>query len=395
VYIAACGNDGGKGLQVKSAHGFLGTAVLLAATAGTVMASDPRQDLLDAVAVGPADGLRGLVDTVGYATTADGMDSVVTQSRDLAASRDREILDRTGWDPDTPVAAAVCPHDDYYYAGRLYSLLIPHIRARTVILFGVFHKARVFDCRDKVVFDSFRAWRGPYGPVRVSPLRDELISHLPSEDFLVDDDMQMVEHSVEGIVPWLQAYDRDVEIVSILVPYMDWDTLDRLSGEIAGALTAAMKEKGWRLGNDVAIVASSDAVHYGDAGWGGSNFADFGTGPDGYARAVARDRELAASDLAGPIEAEKLEKFLYACVDRDDVTRYRVTWCGRFSVPFGLDVASRVSRSLSGRTLEGSVLDYGTSLEEVSLDLSAIPGLGATAPNNLHHWVGYPALGYR
>lgn len=380
---------------MKAGRRFLGTAVLLMAAVGVTMASDPRQELLDAVAVRPTDGLRGLVDTVGYATTADQMDSVMAQSRTLAAPQNRRILEANGWDPDTPFAAAVCPHDDYYYAGRLYSLLIPHIRARTVVLFGVFHKARVFDCRDKFVFDSFQDWPGPYGPVRVSPLRDELIARLPAQDILVDDDMQMVEHSVEGIVPWLQAYDRDVEIVSILVPYMDWETLDRLSGEVAGALTAVMKEKGWSLGGDVAIVASSDAVHYGDAGWGGSNFATFGTGPDGYARAVARDRELAASDLAGPIEAEKLEKFLYACVDRDDVTRYRVTWCGRFSVPFGLDVASRVSRSLSGRTLEGSVLDYGTSLDEVSLDLSAIPGLGATAPNNLHHWVGYPALGYR
>ena len=33
-------------------------------------------------------------------------------------------------------------------------------------------------------------------------------------------DMQTVEHSVEAIVPFLQAYNRDVEIVSILVPYM-------------------------------------------------------------------------------------------------------------------------------------------------------------------------------
>jgi hypothetical protein len=32
---------------------------------------------------------------------------------------------------------------------------------------------------------------------------------------------------------------------------------------------------------------------------------------------------------------------------------------------------------------------------ETSLDLDAIPGLGTTAPNNLHHWVGYPAIIYR
>jgi hypothetical protein len=75
-------------------------------------------------------------------------------------------------------------------------------------------------------------------------------------------------------------------------------------------------------------------------------------------------------------------------VDSADVTRYTLTWCGRFSVPFGLNVARRVSETLDGRPLAGSLLDYGTSLSEVSLDLDAVPGLGVTAPNNLHHWVG-------
>jgi hypothetical protein len=51
-------------------------------------------------------------------------------------------------------------------------------------------------------------------------------------------------------------------------------------------------------------------------------------------------------------------------------------------------VARRVSETLDGRPLAGSLLDYGTSLSEVSLDLDAVPGLGVTAPNNLHHWVG-------
>jgi AmmeMemoRadiSam system protein B len=230
--------------------------------------------------------------------------------------------------------------------------------------------------------------------VRVSPLRNELIARLPQEDVIVDNDMQTVEHSVEAIVPWLQAYDRDVEIVPILVPYMDWDTIDRLAGEVSTALVAIMKEKGWRLGRDVAIVASADAVHYGDAGWGGATYADFGTGIDGYAKAVDRDRRLAGS-LAGTLRRAALRKFLYTCVDRDDVTKYKVTWCGRFSVPFGLDVASRTSEELDGRALVGTVLGYGTSVAEVSLDLDAIPGLGMTAPNNLHHWVGYASIGYR
>jgi AmmeMemoRadiSam system protein B len=365
--------------------------VQIAASASAV-ASD-RQALLDAVPIPPRDGVRGLVDTVGYVTTASQMDSVRMQCLARAAPRAEERVSKQNRRSDA-LAAAICPHDDYYYAGRLYALLLPHIRARTVILFGAFHQARAFECRDRLVFDAFTAWRGPYGPVKISPLRAELIRRLPPADILVDDDMHEVEHSLEAIVPWLQAFDREVEIVPILVPYMEWHTMDRVAAEVSSALTSIMKEEVWDFGRDVAIVSSSDAVHYGDSGWGANVYADFGTGPDGYARAVQRDRDLIASDLVGRVRRTALRHFLYACVDSADVTRYKITWCGRFSVPLGLDVASRLSESLAGHPLTGFLVDYGTSLSEVSLDLSAIPGLGATAPNNLHHWVGYPAIGY-
>jgi AmmeMemoRadiSam system protein B len=350
---------------------------------------------MDAIPVKPSDELRGLSDNLGYATTAEQMDSVLTQSKALAAPRTKELMSEKGLDPDTPFAAAVCPHDDYYYASRLYALIAPHIQAKTVILFGVFHKASAFDISDKIVFDSFKSWRGPYGPVSVSPLREELISRLPAEDYVVDNDAQMVEHSVEGIVPWLQAYDHEVEIVPILVPYMDWKTMDHISQSLSKALTQIMKAKGWSLGKDVAIIASSDAVHYGDQGWGGNNFAEFGTDIEGYAKAVDRDRTLAEAELTGQVDRNRLKQFLYTCVDKKDVTQYKLSWCGRFSVPFGLDVASRVSETLASHPLTGTLLDYGTSVAETSLDLDEILGLGATAPNNLHHWVGYVAIGYR
>lgn len=364
--------------QVLPLQVFVLVAVAMAGT------PTPRE-LVAAAGIQPANGQRGQMDAVGFVTTAGQMDSVVAQRRlSMAKGAAAE-----------PLAAAVCPHDDYYYASRLYAELIPRIHARTVILFGVFHKARVFDCRDKLVFDSFDTWRGPYGPVRVSPLRAALLARLPAGDAVVDNDMQMVEHSVEAIVPWLQAVNPGVEIVPILVPYMGWDTLDRLAATFSDALAAEMQERDWQLGRDVALICSADAVHYGDADWGGSNYADFGCDISGYEQAVARDRQLAASTLCGPVTAQKLEQFLYACVDRNDVMKYTIPWCGRFSVPFGLNVASRVSGTLGGRALAGTQIGYGTSVGEASLDLESIPGLGVTAPNNLHHWVGYPAIGYR
>lgn len=369
--------------------------VALVLFAGTSYGGDPTpQELLDGVGIKPADGRRGQMDTVGFVTTAEQMNVVLAQCRELAAPRKDALRAQHGWTDETRFAAAVCPHDDHYYAGRLYELLMPYIQAKTVVLFGVFHKARVWDMRDKLVFDDFTSWHGPYGPVKVSPLRDEILGRLPKDSYVVDNDMQQVEHSVEAIVPWLQAYNPNVEIVSILVPYMGWETMDRLATGLSRVLATIMRDKGWQLGQDIVLIASADAVHYGDSGWGGGDYADLGTDIDGYKKAVNRDIHLAESTLCGPIKRPALNKFLYTCADRDDVTQYKLSWCGRFSVPFGINVASRLSEELNGRLLEGTLLDYGTSVGEASLDLGQIEGLGTTAPNNLRHWVGYAAIGY-
>lgn len=370
--------------------------VFVCVAVAMVPAADPTpQELLANVGIKPQGDRRGQMDIVGFAHTATQMDDVAAQCRTLAAPRLAAIRTREGWDEATRFVAAVCPHDDYTYAGRLYDLALSGIKARTVILFGVFHKARVFDSRDRLVFDAYRRWYGPYGDVTVSPLRDEIIHRLPSEDYTVSNDMSMVEHSLEAIVPFLQAGDRKVQIVPILVPYMGWDRMEKLAADLSATIAAIAREKGLTLGKDLAVVCSTDAVHYGDAGWGGSNYAPFGTDAPGYEKAVARDRSLAENDLAGPVMPEKLKGFLYRCVDPADVTRYQITWCGRFSVPFGLNVTARLTRELENRELRGTFLDYGTSVSEPGLDMSGLDGMGTTAPNNLHHFVGYAAIAYR
>lgn len=353
------------------------------------------QELLDQVGLKAQGDRRGQMDTVGFVTTAKQMDSVFAQCNRLAASRHNVLDEEHGWDESTSFIAGVCPHDDYYYAGRLYSLLLSRVRAKRIILFGVFHKARVFELRDRLVFDSYRTWYGPYGQVAVSQLREAIIERLPREDYVIGNDMQMIEHSVEAIVPFLQANNRNVEIVSILVPYMQWETMDRLAADLSSVLTDIIKENRWKLGEDVCLISSADAIHYGDAGWGGSNFAEFGTNVSGYEKAVARDMELAQNHLCGPVDRNKLKTFLYRCVDADDVMKYQITWCGRFSIPFGLNVAGRLLEAVEGRTLTGTLLDYGTSVSEISLDVEGLDGLGTTAPNNLHHFVGYASIGYR
>jgi hypothetical protein len=81
-----------------------------------------------------------------------------------------------------------------------------------------------------------------------------------------------------------------------------------------------------------------------------------------------------------------------------DTLDYRLPWCGRFSIPFGLEVLRKVSIATEEATPHGSLLRSGTSLSEPELPVSSSSresGLGYTAPSNLHHWVGYSAVGYQ
>jgi len=327
--------------------------------------------------------VRQPVDPVGYTHSAEGITRVIDHAT---------ALEHPAAGP--PFLAAISPHDDYLYAQQVYVHVYPRIRARDVVLIGVAHKARDYpEVEGKLVFDAFDAWHGPYGDVPISALRAELLARLPPDDVVVHDRLQSVEHSVEAMVPFLQHYDREVRIVSILVPYMSWERTRELASRTAAALADILRERKLVLGRDVAVLISSDAVHYGDEGWGDKYFADFGVDQQGYERAVERDRALIDEHLAGELSLPRLESFYHALV-KEDFHEYRITWCGRFSIPFGLAMVADTAERLGLSAPRGELLRYGTTLDPGRTD-PGVPGLGVTAPANLRHWVGFAAIGYR
>ncbi len=339
------------------------------------------------------DLVRGQMDTVGFVVTADQAGDVLEKT--LGAELDSLAGDRNrlGLKPDEGVAAVICPHDDHLYAGRVYVHATELIRAPRVILIGVFHKARYWNLENRLVFDRFEAWHGPWGPVEIDGLRDELLAGLPEDDVVVDDAMHCREHSLEAIVPFLQHDNPEVRIVPILIPYMGWERMAELADDLSTALDTALERHGWRLGRDVAVVISTDLVHYGPD----FDHAPFGTDAVAYARATARDKKLIADHLEGPVKAEKLRSLLYRLVDEDDVRSYRIPWCGRFSVPFGMEFLRRTAERRGLAVPKGTFLRYGTSLSDPELPVGAATreaGLGLTAPSNLHHWVGYGAVAF-
>jgi len=336
-----------------------------------------------------SENIRAPVDTIGFAHKQNQIEAVVSCAENL----ERESLQQEAENFEDPWIAGISPHDDYVYAGRVYVHLMRNIRAKRIVLFGVAHKAADWNVENKLIFDDFDYWKSPYGKVVVSSLRKEILLGLPEDQRIVSNKFHSVEHSLEALIPFLHYYIRDVEIIPILVPYMKWERMDTLSSSLARVLSEIIKKKNLVVGKDIAFVISSDCVHYGDEGWGGKNFAHFGTDKAGYKKAVAREHRLIKDYLTGPIKPTRLRSFLYTLVDENNVHDYKITWCGRFSIPFGLNCVYRLMKYLDHPPLEGHLLRYGTSLDRPYLPVENL-GLGTTAPATLHHWVGYCAVGY-
>jgi AmmeMemoRadiSam system protein B len=328
--------------------------------------------------------VRGQQDAVGFASTPEQMAKV------WELSNTAPLPEKLGEPPAPGVAGVVCPHDDYIYAGRVYRQVLPLVTAKTVVLVGVFHKYRSFGAHDVLVFDSYRAWRTPDGEVPVSRLRDELLGQLPKGDFVQDNAAHDSEHSLEALIFWLRHQRADLQIVPVIVPAMGFGRMEELSSHLASALAREITRHRWQLGPDVAIVISSDAVHYGDD----FKYTPFGEGGvEAYVKACDQDRGLLRGPLEGPITTAKVEQFFSTCVNPEQPSEYRLTWCGRFSIPFGMLLLERVTAAVGLPTPVGHPLAYSTSIALPELAVRDV-GLGQTAQANLYHFVGYPAVAF-
>ena len=334
--------------------------------------------------------VRHPIDTTGFAHAAWQMDELMERIE----SRFRFDLERVEQEPATLWKAAICPHDDYACASWLYPAVLRNLSAKAVIIFGVAHKARQFSLEQQLIFDDFKKWQGPYGEVSVSPLRDEILSRLPEGMGLVHREMQTVEHSVEAMLPFLQYYNREVEIISILVPYSSPEQMHKFGRELAKVLANLRSEKNLHWGKDLALLISSDAVHYGDEDWGGNHYAPFGTDSEGTAQAMARETEIMKNCFTGELTEAKIARFSEYTLNPQDFHEYQWTWCGRYSIPTGLYTALNLQKSLGEPALQGIPMGYASSISQPHIEVDDL-GMGLTNTANRRHWVGYPAIGLR
>ncbi len=330
-----------------------------------------------------------LVDTVGFAQYPWQLDSLMNRIKEYQGN----LLDESviKLNPE-PAKAVVCPHDDYTYVGYLYPATLSQVKAKRVILFGVAHKAAKLHLENQIIFDSYSSWKGPFGKVKVSDLRDKIMAHLPKDDYMVNDSMQSIEHSVEAEIPWLQYYDHDVEIVSILVPAIPFERMEKIAKDLSEAIKETAASKNLQWGKDYTFVISTDAVHYGDEGWGGSNYAFMGTSDSSYDKVKAREHELMRL-VSGDVSPDSIHKFCQMTVQADNFRNYKWTWCGRYSVPMGVLTVNDLNESLFGKPIQGQPIGYSTSIERKPIPVNDLR-MGITAPANRHHWVGYAAVKY-
>ena len=196
--------------------------------------------------VEPKTGVRALVDTVGFAQYAWQMDSLMTRIQRLQKKKLLSAITQGKITPQTEFKVAVCPHDDYGYVGYLYPAVMEGIKAKTVIIFGVAHKARLLNLENQIIFDTYPQWHGIFGPMQVSNIREEIIKALPDNVYQINDSMQTIEHSVEALLPFLQYYRRDRQFVSILVPYMPFERMQEIARPLAKAIAKVMKKRNWQ-----------------------------------------------------------------------------------------------------------------------------------------------------
>jgi len=324
--------------------------------------------------------IRKVHDTIGFAQYDWQMDSIYKRL-EIADSKNN-----LNW------KASISPHDDYKYAGKLYYESLKGINANTVILIGVAHRARNYELQDKIIFGNFTNWQSPFGNLKVSSINTEIINKLPEEAFIVHDSMQILEHSLEAIVPFLHKKNPNVEIVPILVPYINYQTIDKITKELSIVVNSIMNKKKWSYGKDLAIVISNDAVHYGDKEWS-ANLAPFGTDNIGTENARQQDLEIINTCLVDEISNNKIKWFTEYTVQNDDYKEYKWVWCGRYSVPFGLAFANKLNILSNNQALTGTFLDYQSSIDHNLITVEDL-GMGTTAIATQHHWVAYASIKY-
>ncbi len=325
---------------------------------------------------------RPIRDDVGFCWSPAGMKTLI----DYLARVERESFEPEG------LVAAVAPHDDYLYAGRVYYPLFKVLRAKEVVVFGVTHgtvRKEIGDPHGILILDDFKQWPGLGEPVALSPLRELIKAKLDKSLYTVNDKAQTIEHSIEAEVPWLQYFNPGVKITPIMVTGMPFEKMDEVSTALSTIIAGYMKDKGLVAGKDIFFLVSSDGNHY------GQDFSNspFGEGEPAWATARALDQRIIRECLTGPMDKGKVESLTKELWGKTYLDYKNPYWCGKYSIPFGLLTIQKVVAATQDKALSGMLFRYSDTFSEGVLPVRNTR-MGTTAPFSLRHWVSFCSIGY-
>jgi len=329
------------------------------------------------------DGIRDIRDNTGYFWNKVQMARLINylKKQDKKDNLKKKMI------------AGISPHDDYLYAAKVYYKLFKNIKAKEVVIFGVTHSAPRKSLNNKdgfLIFDDFKNWKGILKPIEISPLREELIKNLPKADYIINKQAHMLEHSIEGMLPFLQYYNKDIKITPIMVTGMEFEKMKKVSSNLSLIISKYIKKNKLTLGKDIFFLISSDSNHYGKD----FNNTIFGTGEKAHTDAVKFDIKTVKKYLTGLISEVNifgLTRRLWGKTYKDSG---KTLWCGRYSIPFGmLTVLNIKDKLFPKKILNGQLLKYSDSYSNGVIPLKKT-GYGITAPFSLEHWVGYFSAGF-
>ncbi len=227
--------------------------------------------------------IRPIRDNVGFCWNAEEMDSIISY---LSANCEEKNY------PSGNLVAAISPHDDYLYAGKIYFPLYKILRTKEVVIFGVTHgtvRKAMNDPKDILIFDDYKYWQGPYKNVEVSPLRDFIKKNLNKEYFITSDKAQDIEHSIEALIPFLQHYNRNIKITPIMVTAMSYERMSKISEELSDIIKRYILQNNLKPGRDIFFLISTDANHYGED----FDNSPYGMNEEAHQKATEIDKNIA------------------------------------------------------------------------------------------------------
>ncbi len=329
-----------------------------------------------------AQEMRPIRDDVGFCWNLKSMERLVG----YLESQERESFEAEG------LVAAVSPHDDYLYAGRVYYPLFKILRAKEVVIFGVTHgtvRNEINGLQNILILDGFKYWHGLKKPIAVSDLREYCKKRLDKTMFITNRRAHEIEHSIEALLPFLQYFNPEVRITPIMVTPMPFVRMEEVSAKLAEVVASYMNEKNLAAGKDIFFLISSDGNHYGKD----FNNSPFGEGERAWEKALRFDQRLIRTYLTGDMNTGKIEGLTQELWGETYLDYRNTYWCGKYSIPFGLLAVEKIIELSANKKIYGRQFRFSDTYSEGVLPLKKT-GMGTTAPFSLRHWVSFFSIGY-